>query len=257
MRRGGGGGGGACISLSAPPSVSGRHQASTNGRIASLQWTELKHQHQLRWGRGVCAEASAEGGELITSTSNATVKHFAKLVKNRAYRDACGSVVVAGSTLLEEIYGAGGIEVDDAKTLILAEDAETPPGVRARRIVYAPSHVMKKAAGLQSVDRVDAIAEIAMPPLTGLTALSGVKKIKRLLAMDAIQDPGNLGTLVRTSLALGWDAIVLLPGTCDPYNDKVSLKGRIGLLYALSTQLSRAVVIAHQSRHLSFTLNSV
>jgi len=60
-----------------------------------------------------------------------------------------------------------------------------------------------------------------MPPVVGVGALTEAGRITRLLALDGIQDPGNLGTLVRTALALGWDAVALLPGTCDPYNDKV------------------------------------
>ena len=117
----------------------------------------------------------------------------------------------------------GGVE--DARVVFLGEDAETPRGMRARRIVRAPEHVLKKAAGLQSVDRVDIVAELATPPLDGIEALGGVASTAtRVLALDGIQDPGNLGTLTRTALALGWDAVALLPGTCDPFNDKVRLE---------------------------------
>jgi TrmH family RNA methyltransferase len=144
-------------------------------------------------------------------------------VRNRGYREECGSIVVAGSGILSEVCGgvAGVDGVGSALTLFLAEDADVPPGVTARRIVRAPEHVLKKAAGLQSVDRVDAVAELSMPPVVGVGALTEAGRITRLLALDGIQDPGNLGTLVRTALALGWDAVALLPGTCDPYNDKV------------------------------------
>ena len=176
------------------------------------------------WCRGVRLVTSAAGREEhITSTDNATVKHFAKLVRNRGYREECGSIVVAGSNILSEVCGgvAGVDGVGSALTLFLAEDADVPPGVTARRIVRAPEHVLKKAAGLQSVDRVDAVAELSMPPVVGVGALTEAGRITRLLALDGIQDPGNLGTLVRTALALGWDAVALLPGTCDPYNDKV------------------------------------
>lgn len=159
----------------------------------------------------------------MTSTDNATVKHFAKLVKSKAHRDANGSVVVAGAGLLEEIYANGGVE--DARVVFLGEAAETPRGMRARRVVRAPEHVLKKAAGLQSVDRVDVVAELATPPLDGIEALGAVASTAtRLLALDGIQDPGNLGTLTRTALALGWDAVALLPGTCDPFNDKVTAR---------------------------------
>lgn len=42
----------------------------------------------------------------------------------------------------------------------------------------------------------------------------------RILVLEGVQDPGNLGTLVRSALAFGWDGIFLLPGCCDPFNDK-------------------------------------
>lgn len=164
--------------------------------------------------------------ERVTSTDNATVKHFAKLVKSKAHRDVNGSVVVAGAGLLEEIYANGGVE--DARVVFLGEDAETPRGMRARRVVRAPEHVLKKAAGLQSVDRVDVVAELATPLLDGIEALGAVASTAtRVLALDGIQDPGNLGTLTRTALALGWDAVALLPGTCDPFNDKVMARARV------------------------------
>ena len=53
---------------------------------------------------------------------------------------------------------------------------------------------------------------------------------RRLLALDSVQDPGNVGTLLRTALALGWDAAFLLPGTCDPFNDKALRASRGGAL---------------------------
>ena len=173
--------------------------------------------------------ARGDAAERITSTDNATVKHFAKLVKDRAHRERSGSVVVAGAGLLEEICGASAASTAsrvEAKTLILADDAEAPRGVVAGRVLRAPERVLKKAAGLRSADRVEAVAELAVPDLSrGLSHALTVRtashsRPRRVLALDGIQDPGNLGTLVRTALALGWDAAALLPGTCDPFNDK-------------------------------------
>lgn len=46
------------------------------------------------------------------------------------------------------------------------------------------------------------------------------------------QDAGNLGTLCRSALALGWHAVVLLPGCCDPYNDK-AIKASRGAVFKL------------------------
>jgi tRNA G18 (ribose-2'-O)-methylase SpoU len=160
-------------------------------------------------------------------------------------------VVVAGAGLLEEIYANGGVE--DARVVFLGEAAETPRGMRARRVVRAPEHVLKKAAGLQSVDRVDVVAELATPPLDGIEALGAVASTAtRLLALDGIQDPGNLGTLTRTALALGWDAVALLPGTCDPFNDKVTARILIALsAHPVHTNSSRHADDARMTRRLS------
>lgn len=45
-------------------------------------------------------------------------------------------------------------------------------------------------------------------------------RCRRLLALDRVQDPGNMGTLMRSALAFGWDGVFLLPGCCDPFNEK-------------------------------------
>ena len=46
-------------------------------------------------------------------------------------------------------------------------------------------------------------------------------KMEKLLLLDRVQDPGNLGTLIRTADAAGMDAIILGEGCADPYNPKV------------------------------------
>ncbi|EFJ41030.1 hypothetical protein VOLCADRAFT_99057 [Volvox carteri f. nagariensis] len=56
----------------------------------------------------------------------------------------------------------------------------------------------------------------------------------RLLVLDAVQDPGNLGSLARSALAFGWDGLFLLPGCCDPFNDK-ALRSSRGALLRLPT----------------------
>ena len=75
----------------------------------------------------------------------------------------------------------------------------------------------RSAAETESPQGVLAIAEI---PERGLSALSGVTPL-RLLVLDALQDPGNVGTILRTAAALGADATVALPGTVDLWNAKV------------------------------------
>jgi TrmH family RNA methyltransferase len=75
----------------------------------------------------------------------------------------------------------------------------------------------RSAAETESPQGVLAIAEI---PARSLAGFSGVSPL-RLLILDAIQDPGNVGTILRTAAALGVDATVALPGTVDLWNAKV------------------------------------
>lgn len=75
----------------------------------------------------------------------------------------------------------------------------------------------RSAAETESPQGIIGIAEI---PRRSLEGLSG-KTPLRLLVLDALQDPGNVGTILRTAAALGVDATVALPGTVDLWNAKV------------------------------------
>lgn len=73
------------------------------------------------------------------------------------------------------------------------------------------------AAETDSPQGVLAIAKIPDATLEGL----GVGAVTRLVVLDAVQDPGNVGTILRTAAALGATATVALPGTVDLWNAKV------------------------------------
>lgn len=81
----------------------------------------------------------------------------------------------------------------------------------------------RSAAETDSPQGVLAIAEV---PKHSLLDLAG-RPALRLLVLDGVQDPGNVGTILRTSAALGADATVALPGTVDLWNAKV-VRGAMG-----------------------------
>lgn len=84
----------------------------------------------------------------------------------------------------------------------------------------------RSAAETESPQGVLAIGAI---PERKLEFLGG-RDLLRVLVLDGVQDPGNVGTLVRTAAGLGADATVALPGTVDLWNAKV-IRGAMGAMY--------------------------
>jgi len=91
-------------------------------------------------------------------------------------------------------------------------------GIATERVDH---HEFASAAETESPQGILAVAEVPDRSLASLTSRASL----RLLVLDAVQDPGNVGTIVRTAAALGADATVALPGTVDLWNAKVVRSG--------------------------------
>jgi len=82
-------------------------------------------------------------------------------------------------------------------------------------------------------DNPQGVLAIAEQPVTTLESLEIVAGA-RLLVLDGVQDPGNVGTLLRTASALGAGATLVLPGTADPWNAKV-VRSAVGMQFTHPT----------------------
>ncbi len=155
----------------------------------------------------------------ITSTQHPIVKRFVKLRQDKSFRMEEKSVVIVGKRLVKEISC-----LFDIKTLIIDHDF---PGIEAETTFLATPEILKKVTSLAEPEGI--AAEIALPEKRPL------KGIKSMLVLDRISDPGNLGTLLRTALALGWEGVFLTPHSADPFNDK-AIRASKGACFFLPLQ---------------------
>ncbi|MBQ4641990.1 MAG: RNA methyltransferase [Oscillospiraceae bacterium] len=145
--------------------------------------------------------------EYITSRKNPLLQQVRKLLVSRKERESAGLFVADGTKLLEEaVKWWPGLD-----TVILSEDitAQIPEGVRT---VVVPKDVMESISPMQTPQ--GALFLCRFCPQKEFVPRPG------MLLLDGIQDPGNLGTILRTADALEIP-VVLLEGCADPYSHKV------------------------------------
>ena len=145
--------------------------------------------------------------ERITSRKNPLLQQVRKLLDSRKERQQSGLFVADGTKLLEEaVKWWPGLE-----TVILTDgiQAQIPESVRT---VYVPADVMESISPMRSPQ--GALFLCKLPEQTAFAPKPG------MLILDGIQDPGNLGTILRTADALQIP-VVLLEGCADPYSHKV------------------------------------
>ena len=102
--------------------------------------------------------------------------------------------------------------------------SQKPIDIRAETSFIVTKEILEKISGLRTFDGV--IAEVAIPKEHNLEEKS------KILVLDQIQDPGNLGTLIRSALALGWEGVIATPGTVDFFNEK-ALRASQGAIFHL------------------------
>lgn len=150
---------------------------------------------------------------VITSLDNKKIKRYIKL-KEKKYRDLYDEFIIEGEHLVREAYKKNMI-----KELILVGEEEKD--ISFPNVLNVSENIMKKITNLDTFPKVCAVCYKIKNEM--------LKKEKYLL-LDHIQDPGNLGTIIRSAVAFDIDTIVLSLDTVDLYNPKV-LRATQGMLF--------------------------
>jgi TrmH family RNA methyltransferase len=142
---------------------------------------------------------------IISSSQNKHFKHYFKLAQDRAYRKKNKSFLVFGRKLVLELSST-------IQPVSVVADLE----LNIESDYKMSRSLIKKISGQPNPEGL--FAEFPFPEEQRL-------KIPFLI-LDGIQDPGNMGTLLRSLLAFGWGSVVFLPGCVDPFSPKVMQASR-------------------------------
>ena len=148
---------------------------------------------------------------VITSLDNLKVKYYYKLSKKK-YRDLYNEFIVEGEHLVLEAYKAGVL-----KEILLEEGEVLPIDVEQFEVTR---EVLKKISNLNSPPKMIGLCKKIIDTTIG----------KRILILDEIQDPGNMGTIIRSAVAFNIDTIVIGDGSVDVYSPKV-LRATQGMIF--------------------------
>lgn len=165
----------------------------------------------------------------ITSKDNEFVKHVKKL-RDKKYRDNNNEYVIEGIKLIEEALQ----EKAQIKQIVLCDDCEknaTIPKelmyeIAKQECIYVSEKVFKYLSEVQTPQGILAIVE-----KKGQGAEIDYSQ-DIIVALDDVQDPGNLGTILRTVDSLGLTQILVSKGTADSYNPKV-VRATMGAIFRI------------------------
>ena len=178
----------------------------------------------------------------ISSRSNARVKQLRAAFQGRA-RLSGGLIAIEGEHLLEEALRSGIV----LKTVFLNERRDVPRilphGVELLRLT---EEVFASVVETQSPQ---GIAALLVPPFPVLEEVIGGAEASALILIAAgLQDPGNLGTLVRSAEAFGATGVLTTPGTVSAWNQK-ALRASAGSLFRMRVVSAAVDGIARLKEH--------
>ncbi len=158
--------------------------------------------------------------ERITSRANPLIVEIRRLESSAAFRRECGRMVCDSPKLLEEAC-KWRVPVE---TVLYTDGVFLPPLPEDCRPVWVPEELMAYTSPMKTPQGILFTCRMAAPPLP--EELPG----RRYVVLDGVQDPGNVGTVLRTLDAFDGDGLILLPGCADPYGPK-AVRSSMGAVF--------------------------
>ena len=148
----------------------------------------------------------------ITSLQHPIVKKIIKLKAKPKYRDELKLFVLSTDKIIAEAA-----EAQEIETLLYLENSTFHLKLKAKERFPVTQEVLDKCLGYHSSDTCVALFKIYPPAMNFPYPW---------LVLDEVQDPGNMGTLLRSALAFGFKTVILIQGSCDLFNDKAIKSSR-------------------------------
>lgn len=173
--------------------------------------------------------------EKLSSRQNKTIAHLRRLGSDKAYRHSCGEAVCDGLKLLREA-NMWGVEI--LSVFWQGESAMELPG-----------NVKQYSLTGELMDYASPLKNSPGPLFTFRMPQWESSAPGRCLVLETIQDPGNLGTILRTANALNMDTVILTGDCADVYNPK-TVRAAMGAVFRQRVlRMERGEMREHLSRH--------
>lgn len=167
--------------------------------------------------------------KIITAKDNSNIKHISKLIKSASYRKECKQFVIEGVRLCGDALESN-VEI---VTVVVSQQCLN----KNKSFIDKLTEVCEST--LLLTDKLfSQISDTATPQGIMCVCNTHLKPIKFkkegvYLALEHLQDPSNIGTILRTAEALGINGVILTENCCDIYSPKV-LRGTMGAVFRLS-----------------------
>ncbi|SIR53948.1 TrmH family RNA methyltransferase [Halanaerobium kushneri] len=171
--------------------------------------------------------------DIISSSQNDKVKYLNKLYRSRNRRKE-GVFILEGKRLIEAALAGGA----DFKQVFLtpaffksAENDNLLADLKLKsEFIYLEEQLLKETASTVNPQEILAVVKESV-----FKGEDFYQQADKILLLDRIQDPGNMGTMIRTAVAAGFDGVIALKGSVDIYNQKV-IRATMGGIFSIAVR---------------------